>query len=707
MKHFSFPFHALTLACAWGALGALAPAAFAQTPADESVVPVLDTVRVTGTALDIPLEESATPVELLNEEALLQRRAGTLGETLDGLPGVRNNNYGAGAGRPVIRGADGARVRILSDGSGVQDASASSPDHAVGLEPMLATEIEILRGPSTLLYGGGIVGGAVNVRDGRVPTAVPEKGYAGSVEIRRDTSAREAAGIYSLTTGSGPLALHVEGLKRSADDYSTGSGWTAPRVEGSAAKTWYGSLGGSFIHSQGYLGVAYSRLRSKYGLPGHSHEYEDCHLHGDALHCGSHGHDDEPAPPGCHWHGTELHCTGGNGEHEEVALVDMDTERWDIRGEWRNPLPGFARVRLRASITDYRHDEIDHGEIGTSFKNRAHDARLELEHNPLSLGAGTLRGLVGTQQTRRKFSAVGAEAFVEPSDTQTHALFALEEYRVGDWRFELSGRYEWQNADLDGQSRRGTVKHRMGSVSAGASWNFTPGHVLAVSLSRSQRPPTAEELFAGGIHLATNTWERGNTLLTAERSTNLDISLRKSSGATRYEFTVFHNRIDDYIYADTTDRHENFRLVDYRQRDARFTGLEGRVSHRLNGQWRVGVFGDMVKANFSGGGNVPRIPSHRLGLNAEWRSGAWSASAQWYRSFAQNRLASFETRTAAYDMLNLQAAWRGKWSSGQGYEVYAALNNALDKLAFNHTSFVKEASPLRGRTLMVGARINF
>ncbi|WP_242612548.1 TonB-dependent receptor domain-containing protein [Corticibacter populi] len=667
--------------------------------------PELSEVRVTGSVLDVPLEESATPVELLDAQDLLQRRAATLGETLEGLPGVRNNNYGAGAGRPVIRGADGARVRILSDGSEVQDASTSSPDHAVAIEPMLASEVEILRGPSTLLYGGGITGGLVNVRDARVPTAIPAKGAEGSVELRKDTAAREGVGLFSLTGGSGPIALHVEGLKRSAQDYRVGSGWSEERVDGSFNRTWYGSVGASFIHERGYLGVAYSRLRSKYGLPGHSHEYEDCHLHGNALHCGE---DDAGDTSGdCHWHGTELHCTDEHGHEEEVALVDMDTRRWDIRGEWRDPLPGFARARLRAGITDYRHDEIDHGEIGTTFKNQAHDARLELEHQRIALGAGQLRGLVGAQHSRREFSATGEEAYVEPTDTKNRAVFALEEYRLGDWRLELSGRYEWQSIFLNGSTRRGTVRHRMGSVSAGASWNFTPGHVLAVSASRSERAPTAEELFASGIHLASNTWERGNADLSAERSNNIDISLRKTSGATRYELTAFYNRISNYIYASTTDRHESFRLIDYRQRDASFKGLEARISHQLTSQWRVGVFGDAVRASFTDGGKVPRIPSHRLGLDVAWHAGPWTAGAEWYRSFAQNRIADHETRTPAYDMLNLQMAWQGRLDSGQGYELYARLGNALDKLAFNHSSFVKDASPLRGRNLMVGVKFDF
>ncbi|RRD66490.1 TonB-dependent receptor [Comamonadaceae bacterium OH2310_COT-174] len=718
MTKASFPLHALALLCA--SLGAQ-PLAQAQTQTQSiagqdqasatatASTPELAEVSVSSRALDIPLEESATPVDLLDANDLQLRGSATLGDTLEGLPGVRNNHYGAGAGRPVIRGADGARVRILSDGSDVQDASTSSPDHAVAIEPMLAQEVEILRGPSTLLYGGGITGGVVNLRDGRVPTAMPDKGYEGQLQLRKDSSAREGTGAFALTGGRGPLALHVEGLKRSAGEYRVGSGWSSERVSGSHNATWYGSVGGALVHERGYLGLAYSRLRSQYGLPGHSHEYEDCHLHGNSLHCGSHGHahDPRPAPPGCHWHGQHLHCTHGHDE-DHIALVDMDTERWDLRGQWSEPLPGFSRARLRASVTDYRHDEIDHGEIGTTFKNQAHDARLELEHQPIALGAGRLRGLIGLQHSRREFSAVGNEAYVEPTNTSNRALFALEEYRLGDWRLELSGRYEWQNARLMGQRRSGSVRHHMGSLSAGASWQFAPGYVLAASASRSSRAPTAEELFAGGIHLATNTWERGNSRLKAEQSNNLDLTLRKNSGATRYELTAFYNRINHYIYAHTTDRHENFRLIDYRQHDAVFKGLEARISHQLNSQWRVGAYADMVRAHFVGAGaRVPRQPAHRLGLNALWQSGPWSAGAEWYHSFAQNRITHYETRTPAYDMLNLHASWRQRMGAWGHYSLYAQLSNALDELAFNPISFVKEASPLRGRNLTLGLKLEF
>lgn len=726
-------------------------------------------VRVHASALDTPLAESATPAHLLDSTDLLHRRTATLGETLEGLPGVRNNHYGAGAGRPVIRGADAARVRILLDGSEVQDASTSSPDHAVGLEPMLAREVEVLRGPSTLLYGGGITGGVVNVRDSRIPDALPATAYEGRAELRHASNGRERSGLFALTAGiplqdsgaapptGGPalhnaplragtsagasgggtgggntgIVVHVQGLRRTTSAYRPGTGWDGgSHVLGSDHRSGSASLGASLVHERGYLGVAYSRLRSQYGLPGHSHEYEECHPHGNTLHCGSDagsgvgsgagpgtGSSPGTVPPGCHRHGTTLHCPGSNGHGEDShsARVDLRSDRWDLRGQWRDLAPGISRVRLAAGLTDYRHDEIEHGTIGTTFANRAHDARLELEHQPLTIGPGTLRGVAGVQHSRRRFSAIGHEAYVEPTDTRSRALFALQEYRLGaqgQWRLEWSGRYEWQTARLYGTHRRGTVRHGMGSFSLGASWHFVPGHVLAASTSRSERAPTAEELFANGIHLATNTWERGNPRLRAERAHHLDVSLRKTTGAVRYDISLYHNLIHHYIHARTTARHEGFRLIDYRQRDARLRGLEARLTWQASPQWRLGLSGDMVQARLqSRTGHdtpVPRMPAHRLGLDAHWHSGAWSASAHWYRSFAQHRIARHETPTPAYSMLHLHLQWHLPAQPGQpGYRFYASVHNALNRLAYHPTSFVKEASPVRGRSLVVGLQADF
>ena len=677
--------------------------AFAQAPAfaDEASDggTTLAPVTVSASALTLGTDAMSTPASVLEGDALVLRRGATLGDTLASEPGIAASHFGAGASRPIIRGMDGPRVKVLSDGAEIMDASSISPDHAVALEPMLSRQIEVLRGPSALAYGGGAIGGVVNVLDDRVPTAVPEKGVEGSIELRAGSAAREGAGAFAITAGSGNVAVHAEGLKRDANEYRVGDGWhDGRRVDGSYNTTDSGSLGLSWVGERGYLGVAWSLQRNEYGLPGHSHEYEDCHPHGDHLHCG--GHDDHG-----HGHDDDDH-DHDHGHAHGIPYVELDSKRWDLRGELLDPLPGFTRLRLRAAHTDYVHDEIEKedGErhISTRFRSKAHDGRLELEHAPL---AGW-RGVVGLQTSRRDFSANGEEAYVPPTLTRKHAVFLVEEYALGDWRFEAGLRHEWQDIDVDSAQR--DRSHRGNSLSLGAVWNFAPQYALGLSLSRTQRLPSAEELYANGIHLATSTWEVGNPDLKAETSRNIDLSLRKTEGATTFSVGVFHNRVKDYIYANTLDVHEGFQLIEYAQRDARFTGIEGQLRQQLNPIFGATVFGDYVRARLDSGGNrdLPRIPAHRIGLRLDAGWNAWSGEAEIYRVGRQNKVAEFESETAGYTMLNLGASYRGKYE-GMPWLLYVKANNLTDKLAYNHSSFIKHAAPLVGRNVTVGVRLDF
>lgn len=666
------------------------PAALADEPVHE-----LPAVTVSASALALDSDAMSTPVSVLSGDALVARRAATLGETLAGEPGIAASHFGAGASRPVIRGMDGPRVKVLSDGAEIMDASTISPDHAVALEPMLSRQIEVLRGPSALAYGGGAIGGVVNVLDERVPTAIPEKGIAGSVELQAGSADRSAAGAFGLTAGAGNLAIRAEGLKRDARDYRVGGGWhDGSRVEGSYSQTESGSLGVSWIGARGYLGLAWSRQKNDYGLPGHSHEYEDCHPHGSHLHCGGHDHDDDD-----HDHDDE-HAHG-------TPFVALDSERWDLRGELSDPLPGFARLRLRAAYTDYAHDEIEkedgRKQVATRFRSQAHDGRIELEHLPL----GDLRGVIGLQTSRRDFRADGEEAYVPPTLTRKNALFLVEEYTRGDWRFEAGLRHEWQDIDVaSGQRDR---SHRGNSVSLGAVWNFTPGHALGLSIARAQRLPTAEELYAQGIHMATNTWERGNPGLKAETSHNVDLSLKKTAGPTTFSVGVFHNRVRDYIHARTLDVHEDFQLIEYSQRDAVFNGVEGWIRRQLNPTFGLTLFGDAVRARLDAGGgdrDLPRIPAQRIGLRLDFDRGNWSGEAELYRVGRQDRIAAFESETPGYTLLDLGVRYAGKYQ-GQPWLVYLKARNLTDELAYSHASFIKHAAPLAGRSLTVGMRLTF
>ncbi|OYZ42955.1 MAG: TonB-dependent receptor, partial [Acidovorax sp. 16-64-162] len=572
----------------------------------------------------------------------------------------------------------------------LHDASTISPDHAVASEPLLATQIEVLRGPSALVYGDGAVGGVVNVLDGKVPTAIPPKGYEGSAELRANTGAREGAGAFSLTGGAGNLAVHVEVGKGWAPD-----GEPTRKVPGSFNRTDTGSVGLSWVGDRGYLGAAYTRQTAKYGLPGHNHSFEGCHTHGNHLHCGAHDEEDG------HDHGAE--------EHSDVPVVDLRSERLDIRGELRNPFTGFSALRLRAGVTDYVHDEVEDGAIATTFKNKAYDTRMELQHEPL---AG-FKGVVGLQTSQRKFSAIGEEAYVQPTVTRKTGLFALEEYRLndwyGDWRFEAALRHDRQAAEaLASGSAGGTERSHNGtSASLGAVWKFTPGYQVGTSFTRASRAPSAEELYARGLHMATSTYERGNANLRSETSQNIDLSLKKTSGDTTFGISVFRNRISNYIYGRTLDEVDGLQLLQYSQADATFTGIEGQVRQRVTRNMGVTLFGDTVRAKLDGGGLLPRIPATRAGVRLDANWNAWEGQVEWVQVARQNRVAAFETATPGYGMLNLGVSYRGQLSSGTPWQVYLKANNLTDRLAYAHTSFIKNAAPLMGRNITVGVKVAF
>lgn len=660
----------------------------------------LDSVEVSADALGRSNTQMARPAEVIEGDTLVERREATLGDTLDSLPGVRASSFGPGASRPVIRGLDGARVKVLSDGVDVLDASTISPDHAVNIEPLQAEHIEVLKGPATLLYGGGAIGGVVNVIDKKIPTYVPEKGYEGALELRANSVAAETAGVFGITAGQGNFAFRAEGSKRNADAYEIPG--NPSHQEGSYNDSDDFTLGTSFIGERGYIGVAYGEQNRRYGLL--AHEHAECHTHDTDWHCEEHDHEHEDED---HEHEDELehedHEEEHDHEHEGIPYIDMKQKRWDLRGELSDPLPGFEQARLRIGHSDYRHDEIEGGEVGTRFDNQATDARIELTHQPLF----GWHGVVGAQTLRRDFEATGEEAYVPQTLTQNHGLFLLEEYVAGDWRYELGLRHEWQDIDADG---RPDTDHSGTSLSAGAVWNFAPDYSLGLSLSRSQRLPTAEELYANGPHAATRTVELGDIELDEETSHNAEISLRKHTGRTTFSLSLFRNEVSDFIYAADTghDIGGGYRQIEYRQQDAVLTGAEGAVRFQATDSTALSLFGDHVRGKLrDGGGDLPRIPADRLGVRLDQNfTTAIAGELEFYRVQHQDDVADYETETSGYNMLGAGVSYSGNLGE-TGYLLYLKGNNLLDEKAREHTSFIKDDVLLPGRNLTLGVRMTF
>lgn len=614
------------------------------------------------------------PASVLRGEDLRRRQALSLGDTLDRELGVHSGGMGPGASRPVIRGHDGPRVRVLDNGLGTMDVSTISPDHQFAVETLGATQAEILRGPATLIHGGGAIGGLVNVVTKRIPIE-RMVGFAGAAEVRLGGAAREYTGLLDLNGGTGGLAWHVDAFSRNAGDYKGPRG----RVANSFVEARGANLGASLIGERGRIGLGVLMLDSFYGVPG-----------------------------------------------GELARIDLDQQRYELEGELRDPLPGFSRLRARLGRTDYRHDEIEQtGEVATRFRNKGGEGRLELTHRP----AGPFTGVLGFSGYARSFSALGEESFLQPVRSRGNALFLVEEARAGNWRFELGGRLERERHRPDAASGLPGRSFSPTTWSGGASWSFLPGYSAVVTLTRAQRAPAIEELYANGPHHATGTFEVGDNTLRTESSRNLDFSLRKTAGAWRWKAGVYASRFRNYVFGQFQDVDGNgvfepdldrvddtgafdpageFLLLHYRQAAARFRGLEAELAWRPDGPWGVRLFADTARGRLDGIGNVPRMAPSRLGLDATYRAGPWGAFASLLRVMRQERIAtSQETATPGYTRLDAGFQYRIGHGGQAATTLFVQANNLLGQNMRVHTSFLKDAAPLPGRSLTAGLRATF
>ncbi len=666
----------------------IAPAVFAEDPSNQQ----LETIKLQAHPLVQSAADFAVADQVIDHNKLAE--GGTsIGDALAGELGVSSNQYGSGSSRPVIRGQDGARVKILQHASETADVSSLSPDHAVTVDPILAKQVEIIRGPSTLLYSAGSVGGLVNVTDNKIPTQMPEKGYEGQVGLRYNSGSDEKLASAGVTVAlADQVALRVEGSKRDANSYIApdyvhdhdGELEKERRVGNTFAQGETVNVGLSWIHDRGFSGLSYSHRQDQYGLPGHSHEYEDCEVSGNAF-------------IGCGLNAGLPH----DEAHEHAGpWVDLTSERYDFRTELNDPFAGFQKLRAHASYTDYKHDEIEENAVQTTFKSQGYDARLELLHNPVA----SWEGMVGAQYNQQKLDISGEEALLDPSRTRKWSLFALEHKQFDDVHVELGARLDQQNIDID--STQKDFDDYGFSYSGALNWEFSSDYKLSLVGSHQERLPLAQELYANGKHFATNTYERGNENLSTEKSNNLELGLHYENGPLDYHVHVYHNWFDNYIYAATTAKFENFRLVDYTQDKARFYGAEAEAAYALSDTYKLAVFGDYVRGKIDSE-NAPRVPAGRLGAKVDASfDDHWSGLAEYYHVFKQDKIASDEDETQGYNMVNLGLSYAGQMKERNDYRVYFKANNLLDDQVYSHASFLSNI-PQVGRNFSIGLEFGF
>lgn len=607
--------------------------------------------------------ELAQSVESVSGDELQSRQQPTLGETLAQQPGVSSTGFVPGASRPVIRGFGGDRIRVLEDGVGVGDASNVSQDHNVSIDPVNAESIEIVRGPSTLLYGSNAVGGVVNVIDDRVPMSSPGTALSGVIDLRGTSNANERNGHLALTGGKGAFAWQGNINKRTTDDYDTPIG----TLFNSDIDTTSASLGGSFIGSHGYFGLSYGGLDTNYGI--------------------------SEAGPGV--------------EPDDIVRIDLRQRRWDLKGELTPESGPFSRVRFRAGRTNYRHFEIVNDEPETEFLNRFSEGRIEASHRDL----GPFHGAVGVQYSNRDFRVEGEESLLPPTETTNHAIFAFEEAGRGVWRVQFGGRYEQQKVDVTSDELR---DRSFSGLSGSGGIVFVPNEhwTAALSLSHSARLPVAEELYFDGPHEATFQFQIGNPDLREERGNGIDLSFRKRTGIVTGEVSLFTQRFDGYIYENPTgDVEDDLRVFEFAQRDATFRGAEGHADitllHADPNHIALELTADYVRATLAdGGGPLPFIPPFRYGAGIRYQGQSLHAFAELRHANAQNRVADFETTTPGYTMFNAAVGYRF-FVADTVHDVLLRGNNLTDELAYNHLNPLKDAVPLAGRDFTLSYRMTF
>lgn len=650
-------------------------------------------------------EDVLTGTSVLSGEALTMALRPTIGDTLSHIAGVSATSFGPNASRPILRGFQGERVRILTDGIGSFDVSNTSVDHAVAINPLTADRIEVLRGPSALLYGSSAIGGVVNVIDSRIPRSVPDEpihveaiGTYGSAAEERSVSGAVVAPIGTK------FVVHVDGSYSKTDDLETG-GYILSRerraealasgdpeiaaladlkgkLPNSAGRTWQVAGGAAIITDTGNLGISVSQLDSLYGVP-------------------------------------IRYALEPGGEAEQVRL-DMKQTRADLRAEVETGGGFLDKVRLRAGYADYQHSELeDTGEVGTTFYNDSVEARVEL----VQAKRGGWEGAFGGQLFLRDFNVIGEEKFLPKNETQQYGVFTLQSFDFGPLRAEAGARYEYSKLHAISDPDLGNPVYDRSfdafSGSLGASYQLVPGWRIGLNLSRTERAPSAEELFARGNHAGTQAFELGDPTFAKEKSWGVEGTLRGSGEGYSFSASVFQNWFNDYIYETQTDPavceavvggELEFPCYQFHQADARYYGFEVEASARLFtlGSFTLNADGlaDYVRAKITDVSDAPRIPPLRMLGGLELQGGSATGRVEVEHVFDQKKLAAFETETNGYTMVNAAVSVK-PFGADSATSVSLSANNIFDVVARRHASFLKDFAPLAGRDIRVTARLSF
>ncbi len=643
---------------------------------------------------------------VISGDELDKTKGATIAETLSETPGISQTSFGPTANRPIIRGLDKFRVRMLQNGTDSFDVSAQSEDHAVPSDPLMVDRIEVLRGSSSLLHGGSAIGGVVNVIDRSIPTepySAPGGSFLSSFNSANDGWSSGIIGYGS----NGSLNFQVNGLKRDYNDYTTPSFYTEDhhtgavsgpfeRVDNSHSESSSIGFGGSYMLDSGYAGLSFSSYNNDYGV---------------------------------------------SGEHAESdTLIEMESDRFEFRSEIEiTDSDWLTGIELSIGYGDYKHSESGFEDEGSGLEWHTHasylregfEGRIVLDHE-----IGELNGVIGFHGLLDEFKIVGEESIfggttgtnpsISSEDRTKLGVFIIEEYQL-DENTKLDGGIRF---DHIGKDFAGTSDRDDSTFSASAGFNRILSELWSFggNLNYSERIPDSAELFSDGAHHATESFEIGNSALGKESARGVEVLVRRTSGKVTGQLTGFYTKFNNYIFLEETgvERDPNGNTPPaagqeelpekvYEAAKAKFYGVEIEVDWLAleNPGWSLllSAYGDTLRAtNESEGTNLPRIAPARIGLGFEVKQDKFDYGMRFTRSMKQDKVAVHgshsEDTTPAYSLLNAFASFDVNFGNSVG-ELFVKGYNLTDELAYNHSSVLKQFAPLPGRSVEIGLKFDF
>ena len=680
---------------------------FAQNTKDNSIT--LETILVTANPLKRTTNHIVSPNSIISGKDLTTKLQPTIGETLSRELGVTSTYYGPNTSRPIIRGLDGDQIIILQNEIANLDASATSVDHNIPIDPISIKKIEIIKGPSALLYGSKAIGGVVNIIDNRIPNEQVSKKITGIIDTHYNSVNNERAGSLVLEGDfNDKYTWHINGFSREIDDtkipgyarskrlrtqevLEEGESEEKNKITNSHSSNNGITVGISRFFDKGYIGVSLTNFNNDYGVIGHSHNHEEEH------HEEEHNEEEDS-------HGHDEHESGEEG----AIVIDMNQKRVDLAGLYQPTSSRIKEIKYKIGFSDYDHKESENRVIGTIFKNKGYDSRIEFIHNKLGLA----EGVIGLQSSESKFSTSGEEAFLPSSITYNNSIFIFEELSINKTNFQIGGRLEYQKINISKNSSFGNLKSRddlIGSVSLGFIRSFLKNNYsLSFSTSYNKRAPNVQELYSNGEHVSIGVFESGDQDLNAQRSIGLDLSFKKNIGKLKGEVNLFYNYFKNFItLVNTGELNSNIPIYRYIHLPASFYGVEIKATlnaYKKNKQkLDFEIQADYLRAyNRSTSQDLPRISPLRIGGSTIYNYYKTGLRLDVNYVFSQKKVAQSELPTDGYVMVNAQADY--KLNIG---EIYIKGLNLLDREARNHSSFLKDSVPLPGRSVTIGIKVVF